>query len=67
MPTFVFIRDGNVVEQLRGANANRIRELIQQFSSQIEPTASNRKSANEAEKKFLQQFVHHSDRVNSDL
>jgi peptide-N4-(N-acetyl-beta-glucosaminyl)asparagine amidase len=63
MPTFIFFREGNEVERLRGANANRIRELIQQFSSQIGSSASSRKAANASEKVFLQNFVHYTDRM----
>ena len=63
MPTFLFIREERVVDQLRGANPNRLRELVQQISSQIGPIAPNRKAANSAEKEFLQGFVHHADRV----
>ena len=63
MPTFLFIRETQVVEQLRGANAGRLRELIQQISSQIGPIAPNRKAANASEKQFLQQFVHQAERV----
>jgi peptide-N4-(N-acetyl-beta-glucosaminyl)asparagine amidase len=66
MPTFIFFRDGNEVERLRGADPNRIRQLIQQFSSQIgssSTSANNRKAANSSEKAFLQRFVHYADRM----
>ena len=32
MPTFVFIKGGEVVDRLMGANADRLKELIQSWS-----------------------------------
>lgn len=32
MPTFVFIKDGEIVDRLSGANADRLREMIQKLS-----------------------------------
>lgn len=54
MPTFIFLKNRQQVDMVRGANQQAIAEKIRQHYS---PTPANPNAASDSEKRFLEQFV----------
>ncbi|VDL69876.1 unnamed protein product [Nippostrongylus brasiliensis] len=60
MPTFVLIKRGLEVERIEGANPQALELAINRHYSS---TPANPNAASDAERAFLQQFIHYADRA----